>query len=135
MADAGPAGAAHLPGAEEARLWTGHRLDAIDGTPSGRVDAVLVDAASGEPVWLVVRPGRFGGHTAIPFETAAEAGGRVWAPYDRELIRSGPRVDPEHGLDRELELELADHFAISRDARRRAEAATPGGPTAVPLRL
>lgn len=134
MADGRLAAASHLPSAEEAQLWVGMKLDSIDGTPAGKVAGVLVDASSGDPVWLAVRLGRFGHHTAIPFDSSAAAGDRVWAPFDRAVIRSGPEIDPAIGFGAELELALATHFDVSPELRRRSTAtARAEGITSIPL--
>jgi hypothetical protein len=110
-----------MPGAEEARLSVGLRLDAIDGTQAGRVAGVLVDAGTGEPTWLAIKLGRFGRHTAIPFESAATAGDRVWTPYERDVIRAAPEVDPAAEMVSALERDLGAHFEIPPGARRLAE--------------
>ena len=64
----------------EALGWVGDKLDEIGGSAVGRVEGVFVDAESGDPDWLLVRMGRFGHHTAMPFTHAAGGVGHVWAP-------------------------------------------------------
>jgi hypothetical protein len=121
MTDARSVAGSHPPGAEEARLSIGLRLDSIDGAKAGKVEGVFVDAGSGEPRWLAVKLGRFGRHTAIPFESAATAGDRVWTPYGRDVIRAAPEIDPAADLGCARELELGAHFEIPAGTRRLAE--------------
>jgi len=112
-----------LPGADEALGWAGSKLDEIGGSAVGRVEGILVDAEGGDPKWLLVRMGRFGHHTALPFSHAVGGIGRVWAPYDRDMVRQAPRIDAGQPLPRERELELCAFYGIGEDAGRGAEIA------------
>jgi hypothetical protein len=112
-----------LPGTDEALGWAGAKLDELSGRAVGRVEGVLVDAMSGDPKWLLVRMGRFGHHTALPYSHAVAGIGRVWAPYGRDTIRGAPRIDAGQPLSRERELELCAYYGIAEDAGRGAEIA------------
>lgn len=105
---------------DEALEWAGWKLDGHDGASVGRVEGVLVDAAGGEPAWLVVRMGRFGHFSAIPIEFTAAGVGRVWVPFPRDVIREAPRLEPGGALTRERELELCSHFHIPEGKGRAA---------------
>ena len=119
-----------LPGTDEALTWAGAKLDVMGGGVVGRVEGVLVDAESGDPKWLLVRMGRLGHHSALPFPHAVGGVGRVWAPYDREMVRQAPRVDAGQPLSRERELELCAFYGIGEDTGRGAEIADrPEGST------
>jgi hypothetical protein len=102
----------HLPDAEEASAWVGSRVDEIEGTAVGRIEALLVDADDGSPTWFVVRRGRLGHRSAIPAQFVAPGVGHVWTPFSRETILGAPEVPRDGGLGRELERELADHYGI-----------------------
>src|SRR5881392_894787 len=68
------------PGLGEARAWIGDRVTDALGVGVGRLEDIWVDAETGEPSWLLIREGRFGGgaHKLVPFEGATEGGGRLW---------------------------------------------------------
>ena len=119
---------------DEAMGWSGWKLDGYDVSGVGRVEGVLTDVESGEPAWLLVRMGRFGHFSVVPFELAAAGVGRVWVPFDRELIRAAPQLEPGSQITREIELELCGHFALPSDRGRAAALAgrTEGSQTAVP---
>lgn len=106
---------------EEALGWVGHKLDEIGGATAGRVEGVLVDVQSGEPAWLLIRLGRLGRRSAVPFQLAAGGVGHVWVPYPKRLIKDSPEVDPGAGLDHADELELCDHYGVPPGVGRRAE--------------
>lgn len=105
-----------LPGALG---WEGFRLDDIGGTSVARVSGVYVDAESGEPVWLVVKVGRFGKVAAVPLRDCAAGSGHIWCPYDRETLRNAPGIDAGRPLTREQELAICAHYGI-RDSQARA---------------
>ena len=102
------------PGLGEARAWIGNRVTDQLGVGVGRLEDIWVDAETGEPSWLLIREGRFGGgsHKLVPFEGATEGGGRLWLPYEREQIRSAPEVGAEDILTAELAEELRAHFGV-----------------------
>jgi hypothetical protein len=100
--------------------WVGDRLADVAGTTIGRVEGAFADVDSGEPVWLVIRIGRLGRRTAVPFDYAAGgARGHVWVPYPKPTLRDAPEVDPAVGATAALELELSDHFGLGPAHGRR----------------
>ncbi|MGI9556571.1 MAG: PRC-barrel domain-containing protein [Solirubrobacterales bacterium] len=107
-------------GATPPRSWTGWKLDDVGGSTVGRVAGVMVDAAAAEAAWLVVKVGRFGGRAAVPAADAVGAQGRVWVPYEAELIKSAKLPDVGE-LTREQELELCSHFGIPDGMGRAAQ--------------
>ncbi len=83
-----------------------------------------LDAAAGDPAWLIARLGRRRGPlVAIPLRDCAGGGGRVWVAHEGETIRSAPVVDPTRPLLREHELTICAHFGIGENAGRAAEVA------------
>src|SRR5256885_6272003 len=114
---------ANMPSLNEARGWIGFRVDEIGGSSVARVQDVYVDQERGEPVWLVIKLGRFGKLTALPLRDCAGGAGHVWAAYPRELIRGAPAVEPATPLTREQELVLCAHFGIQQDQARASEIA------------
>jgi hypothetical protein len=109
---------------ETARGWIGDRVDDVTATTVGRVEGVFVDTADGAPVWLVIRIGRLGRRTAVPFAYAAGgAPGHVWVPYPKGTLRDAPEVDPAVGASPALESELCDHFGLAPGNPRRGQLA------------
>lgn len=81
----------------DAMSWLGMRIDDAYGARVGDVEDVYLETA-GTPRWLFARPCR----VLIPAEEAMAGAGRVWVPYEKELIRGAPavtsldQVTPEH---------------------------------------
>ncbi len=103
---------ANRPGLGESRTWIGNRVTDSNGAGIGRLEDVWVDAVSGEPAWLLVREGRFGGgrHRLVPFAGSTGGGGQVWIPFDRDTVRSAPEIGPEELLTADLGDELRRHY-------------------------
>jgi hypothetical protein len=87
--------------------WVGLRLDATDGQ-LGKIAAVLGDG----PAWLLVRPARLGGTTAVPAAEAVEGAGSVWVPYPRDVVRKAPKVESGE-LDEATERGLREHYGLN----------------------
>lgn len=116
-AEAGAAGTAPAP-LSEALGWIGFRVDDMTGSRLGRLEAVFVDADGGEPVWAVVKLGRFGKVTAVPYGDCADGPSRVWVAHGRKAVRGAPPVNAREPLTREREVELCEHYLIRSDRGR-----------------
>ncbi|MGE5232475.1 MAG: PRC-barrel domain-containing protein [Acidobacteriota bacterium] len=113
----------------------GSELDDVAGSRVGRVSGLFVDAAGGEPVWLVVALGRRGRkQVVVPLRECAAAAGRTWTAQEAERLREAPAVDPTRPLLREHEIAICAHYGIGEGAGRRAELAgrADGAVTAQP---
>lgn len=122
MAEAAAEGFApeHSLELDVARAWVGYRVDDVTGSTAGRVEGVFADAETGEPAWLVIRIGRLGNRTAVPFEYAAAGGdGHVWLPYRKAELKAAPEVDPAAGAKAGLERRLCDHYELRQAHPRR----------------
>jgi hypothetical protein len=112
------------PSSSEAKGWVGHQVDDAGGTGIGQVHGLFADAGNGEPTWLIVKQGRFGGSlVAVPLRNCAGAAGRVWIAHPRDKVRSSPVVDPTRPLLREHELTICAHYGIGKQVGRAAEVA------------
>jgi hypothetical protein len=112
-----PAGSAPPP-LKEALGWIGFRVDDMNGARVARVQAIYVDAEDDEPVWVVIKLGRFGKLTAVPYQDCADGPGRIWVAQGRKTIRGAPPIEPGQPLTRELEMDLYDHYLIRPDRGR-----------------
>ena len=102
------------PSLNEALGWIGSRVDDIYGAGVGRLEDVWIDPGTGVPRWLLVKEGRFGGRvTLIPFEDATAGAGHVWIPYEREVVRQAPEVEPGAPLTQQVESALRRHYAAN----------------------
>jgi hypothetical protein len=125
-----------MPSLAEAMRWIGAGVSEIGGAAVGAVEGCFVDAASGDPAWLIVRLGRRRGArlVAVPLRDCAGAAFGVWVAQEGEALRSAPVVDPSRPLRREHELVICAHFGASEQVGRAAEVAgrPEGTVTAMP---
>ena len=117
MAEPVATGSAPAP-LKEALGWIGFRVDDMNGARVARVEGIYVDAEDGEPAWVIVKVGRFGKLTALPYLECADGPGRIWIAHGRKVVRGAPAIQPGRGLTREQELDLCDHFLIRPDRGR-----------------
>lgn len=111
------------PSLSDALGWIGSRVDDLRGAAVGRLEDVWVDPGTGAPRWLLVERGGLGaGATLLPFEDAAADGGRLWIPYERDVVLSAPEVEAGSPLTQHAEAELRRHYAMYATA---AEAPRP----------
>ena len=128
MAEPSATGSAPPP-LKEALGWVGFRVDDMNGARVARVLGIHVDAADGEPVWVVVKLGRFGKVTAIPYGDCADGPGRIWVAHGRKVIRAAPPIEGGRPLPREREIALCEHYFIRPDRGRLAEIEPRGAET------
>jgi len=126
-----------VPALEEARGWVGAEVVDIGGARVGEAHGLFLDAAAGEPAWLIVRAGRWRGTrlVAAPMRCCAGAPFGVWVAIEGDALRSAPVVDPTRPLRREHELTICEQLGIGAAVGRAAEVADrpEGDITAVPL--
>lgn len=105
------------PNLNEALGWIGSRVDDIYGAQIGRLEDVWIDPGTGQPRWLLIKEGRFGGRaTLIPFEDATAGAGHVWVPYERDVVRDAPQIEPGAPLTQQVEISLRRHYAANSPA-------------------
>jgi hypothetical protein len=117
------------PPLKEALGWVGFRVDDMNGARVARVLGIQVDATDREPVWVVVKLGRFGKVTAVPYGECADGPGRIWVAHGRKVIRAAPPIQGSSPLTREREIALCEHYFIPPDRGRHAEILDRGAET------
>ncbi|CAN5427022.1 hypothetical protein BH10ACT11_BH10ACT11_08230 [soil metagenome] len=119
---------------DDAKTWSGHRLDEVGGNAVGKIEGVYVDEKTGEPEWLQARMGRFGHHSLVPARDAVEGIDRVWVPYSRDEIRKAPRIDPGVSIARDQEKEFLAHYGIDTEIAGRGAELADRGPAETTIR-
>jgi uncharacterized protein (TIGR02271 family) len=96
-----------------------------DGTRIGPIGQVYLDDATGEPEWVTVRTGLFGGaESFVPLQGATVSDGAVRVAFDKDTVKGAPRVeDPEGHLEAEDETALYAYYGLHGDGQ---EALRPG---------
>jgi uncharacterized protein (TIGR02271 family) len=106
-----------MPDVDTVRSWQGATMVDRDGDRVGNIDAVYVDDQSGQPEWALVNTGLFGTKsTFVPIAQAASSGDQVQVPYEKQLIKDAPRIDPDGHLSEAEEQELWRHYGLDYGA-------------------
>jgi uncharacterized protein (TIGR02271 family) len=112
-----------MPDIDTIRTWQDRTMVDRNGDRAGRIDAIYLDDRTGEPEWAVVNTGLFGTKSSfVPLAQATEADGDVRVPYDKQLVKDAPRIDPDGHLSEAEERQLWRHYGLDYDrtTRRRA---------------
>jgi uncharacterized protein (TIGR02271 family) len=112
-----------MPDIDTVRTWQGRTLVDRDGNRIGTIDAIYLDDQTSQPEWALVNTGLFGTKSSfVPLAQATQTGDDVRVPYDKQLVKDAPRVDPDQHLSEAEERQLWRHYGLDYDrtTRRRA---------------
>jgi sporulation protein YlmC with PRC-barrel domain len=102
-------------------MITGEQLDTTRGAPVvskdgkalGNVEAIYLDADSGEPEWAVVNTGRFGHRSSfVPLKDATFEAGTLTVPYDENVVTRSPAIEPGERISESQEAELYAAYGL-----------------------
>jgi uncharacterized protein (TIGR02271 family) len=109
-----------MPDIDTVRTWEGRTLVDRDGNRIGPIDAIYLDDRTGEPEWALVNTGLFGTKsTFVPLAQAAQTGEEVRVPYDKQLVKDAPRIDPDQHLAEAEERQVWRHYGLDYDRTTR----------------
>jgi uncharacterized protein (TIGR02271 family) len=112
-----------MPDLDTIRGWEGRTLVDRDGGRVGSIDAIYLDDRTGQPEWALVNTGLFGTKASfVPLAQGTQTGDDIVVPYDKQLVKDAPRVDPDGQLSEAEERQLWRHYGLDYDrtTRRRA---------------
>jgi uncharacterized protein (TIGR02271 family) len=102
-----------MPDVDTVRSWQGATMVDRDGDRVGTIESIYVDDQSGEPEWALVNTGLFGTRsTFVPIAQATSSGDQVQVPYQKQLIKDAPRMDPDGHLSEAEEQQLWRHYGL-----------------------
>jgi uncharacterized protein (TIGR02271 family) len=79
-------------------LAEGGTVVSEDGSKIGSVGQVFLDDRTGEPEWITVKTGMFGGaESFVPLSSATIQGDEVRVPFDKDTVKGAPRVNDSDG--------------------------------------
>jgi uncharacterized protein (TIGR02271 family) len=105
-----------MPDLDAVQTWQGRTLLDRDGSRIGRIDAIYLDDRIGEPEWVLVNTGLFGTKsTFVPLGQAFQSDNDVVVPYDKQLVKDAPRIEPDGHLSEAEEQQLWRHYGLDYD--------------------
>ena len=85
-------------------------------TSVGTIESIYVDDQTGEPEWALVNTGLFGTKSSfVPLAQANASGDQVQVPYQKQLVKDAPRMDPDGHLSEAEEQQLWRHYGLDYD--------------------
>ena len=98
--------------------WRGRTVFDRKDDKIGKLGDLYLDEETGRAAYAGVRTGLFGRHESIvPLSQFAEREGDLVVPYDAELVRDAPAIDPDASLDEAEQERLARHYAGAEGER------------------
>lgn len=84
-----------------------------DGHKVGGLDQVYLDNSTGNPAWISVRTGWFGGRRIFcPVSNAVVDQGHIRLPYPVGMIKDAPEIPCDGHLTEDEEEQLYDYYAV-----------------------
>ena len=106
-----------MPDIDTVRGWQGATMVDADGDKLGTIESIYVDDQTGEPEWALVNTGLFGTKSSfVPLAQATPTGKEVRVPYDKQLVKDAPNMDPDGHLSEQEEQELWRHYGLDYDS-------------------
>jgi uncharacterized protein (TIGR02271 family) len=102
-----------VPTIEDVKTWRGNDAVGPDANKLGTVEDIYLDEETGEPEWVALKTGMFGSKLSFaPLAQARLDGDTVVLPYEKDQIKSAPRVEADGALSQEEEAELYRHYGL-----------------------
>jgi uncharacterized protein (TIGR02271 family) len=109
-----------MPDIDTVRTWEGRTLVDRDGNRIGPIEAIYLDDRTGQPEWALVNTGLFGTKSSfVPLAQATQTGEEVAVPYDKQLVKDAPRIDPDQHLSEAEERQVWRHYGLDYDRTTR----------------
>lgn len=85
-----------------------------DGDKIGSIGQIYLDDRSGQPAWVTVKTGLFGGgESFVPLREAEVTGDDLRVPYEKDKVKDAPRVkDADSHLSEDEEGELYRYYGV-----------------------
>ncbi len=100
-----------------------------DGERIGRIEEIYLDQQTDRPEWALVKTGLFGTRsTFVPLVEAAAERGVLRVPYEKELVKDAPGIEPEGELSQDEEATLYRHYGLDY-GEARSDSGLPEGET------
>ena len=104
-------------GTEQAQnlLSNGGQVLDSDRNKIGKAGQVYLDDRTGEPAWVTVKTGLFGGaESFVPLAEGTVDGDDIVVPHTKDQVKDAPRIEDADGhLSREEEAELYRYYGLA----------------------
>ena len=92
----------------------GRKVVDSENNKIGTIGQVYLDDRTGEPEWVTVKTGLFGGRESfVPLGPADMQGDDLRVPFDKELVKEAPSLGTDEHLSPEEEARLYRHYNVT----------------------
>jgi uncharacterized protein (TIGR02271 family) len=108
--------------------WIGHTVVDESGDKIGKIVEIYTDDETGQPEWLTVKTGLFGGGASfVPLGGARARGDDLMVPYTKDKVKDAPRVEDDGDGYLRPEEEETLYSYYGRQYRRTADDSRSAG--------
>jgi hypothetical protein len=106
-----------VPSTPDLHTWREREVIDADGEPLGHAEDLYADDRTGEPVFLLVRGGRFGTRLHfVPLDGATLDNGKIRIAHRVEQVNGAPNISADEHLTRTEEERLFRHYGMEAPA-------------------
>lgn len=106
-----------VPNIDTVADWRGRRVVGSDGQAIGTFKEIYLDEDTDLPTWAAVGVGSLGiRRRLVPLMGAEPYDEAVRVPFDKRLVKSAPRIDPDGWVSGSERLALYRHYGLSEAA-------------------
>src|SRR4051794_7605901 len=93
--------------------WRGREVTDQSGEKIGRLEEIYLDDQTGQPEWVAVKTGLFGGHVSlVPLQGVTENGGELQVAFARDKVKGAPPFDLDGHLELNEEDTLYEYYGL-----------------------
>lgn len=109
---------------QDVETWRGQEVVDRGGERIGKLEEIYLDRHSGAPEFACVKTGLFGRRlTFVPLAEATPNEDAIQVPYEKDLVKDAPSVEPEGDLSAAEEADLYRHYGLEFSVSRVQEGA------------
>jgi len=91
----------------------GENLCDSHGEKIGSIEEIYLDNETNEPEWALVKTGMFGTKSSfVPLKDASLDGDTLSVPFEKDLVKDAPTMDPDGQLSQREEADLYRHYGL-----------------------
>jgi len=108
--------------------WRGRNLVGSDGSKIGSITDIYLDEDSGQPEWLAVKTGMFGGRVSfVPLAGATAEGDDLGCRWTKDQVKDAPNAEADGRLSQDEEASLYRHYGMGYSESRSDSGLATGG--------
>jgi len=114
--------------ANEMAGWRGRNLVGSDGSKIGSITDIYLDEDTGQPEWLAVKTGMFGGRVSfVPLAGATAQGDERACRWTKDQVKDAPNAEADGRLSQDEEAALYRHYGMGYSETRSDSGLPEGG--------